>query len=529
MRNSGLKVGLALCTALLLGQGLAVTGPSQEELNNADQATDSWLMYNKGYAGQRYSPLDQINTGNVAQLQRTCTFETGDDGGFQVTPQVYKGVLFFTQANRTFAVDARTCKALWVHKYMMDSSSVLTTNRGLAIADGVLYRGTPNAHVIAIDAGTGKQLWDTKVADSAVGYFLSAAPIYYNGKVLIGEAGADWGIKAHMYAFDAKTGKKVWTFDLIPTGSQRGADTWKKADSTVTGGGSTWTSYTLDTSNGNVYISVGNPAPDFAAQYRPGDNLFTNTVTVLNADTGAYVHHYQQIPHDDKDYDTAAAPVLYEADGQKRMAVATKAGWLFGYNEDSKSQVFKQAMIKTTNQEKPTTREGLPICPNYSAGSQWSGPSYDPQHKMLFVNSVDWCGVVKLGEVRLIKGQLFFGGSMQLDPSEKAVGNTTAYDAATGKPMWKYELPGIRIVGGVTSTGGNLVLAGAMNGTFYALDATSGKVLFKDNIDKAPIGGGVSTFEIAGKQYMAVAAGNTSKGTAGVKNVGSRIAIYSLK
>ena len=155
--------------------------------------------------------------------------------------------------------------------------------------------------------------------------------------------------------------------------------------------------------------------------------------------------------------------------------------------------------------------------------------SYDPQHKMLFVNSVDWCGVVKLGEVRLIKGQLFFGGSMQLDPSEKAVGNTTAYDAATGKPMWKYELPGIRIVGGVTSTGGNLVLAGAMNGTFYALDATSGKVLFKDNIDKAPIGGGVSTFEIAGKQYMAVAAGNTSKGTAGVKNVGSRIAIYSLK
>ena len=528
MKKGTLYLGLGLCTALALGSALAVTGPSQEELNNADNATDSWLMYNKGYKAQRYSPLDQINSGNVAQLKQVCTFNTGDDGGFQVTPQMYNGVLFFTQANRTFAVDARTCKALWVNKYMMDTSSVLTTNRGVAIADGVIYRGTPNAHLIALDAGTGKLLWDTKVDDSTVGYFLSSAPIYSNGKVFIGDAGADWGIKAKMYAFDAKTGNKAWEFNMVPTGSEFGADTWKNKESTVTGGGSMWTSYTLDTDTNQLYISVGNPAPDFAAQYRPGDNLFTNTVTVLDADTGKYSHHYQQIPNDDKDYDTSAAPVLYTVEGQKRMAVATKAGWLFGYNEDDKSQVFKQAMIKVDNQEKPTTREGTRICPNYAAGSQWSGPSFNPDMKVLFTNAVDWCGVVKLGEVRLIKGQLFFGGSMQLDPANKAIGSTMAYDAATGKPMWRYNLPGIRIVGGVTSTAGNLVLSGAMNGTFYALDAMTGKVLFKDNIDKAPIGGGVSTFDISGKQYLAVAAGNTSKGTAGVKNPGARIVIYSL-
>ncbi|MFK7604149.1 PQQ-binding-like beta-propeller repeat protein [Deinococcus sp. SM5_A1] len=331
-----------------------------------------------------------------------------------------------------------------------------------------------------------------------------------------------------MYAFDAKTGNKAWQFDMIPTGSEFGADTWKKASSTVTGGGSMWTSYTLDTDTNQLYISVGNPSPDFAAQYRPGDNLFTNSVVALDADTGEYHHHYQQIPNDDKDYDTSAAPVLYSVDGQKRMAVVTKAGWLFGYNEADESQVFKQAMIKVDNQEKPTTREGTRICPNYSAGSQWSGPSYNPDMKVLFTNAVDWCGIVKLGEVRLIKGQLFFGGSMQLDPANKAVGSTMAYDAATGKPMWRYDLQGVRIVGGVTSTGGNLVLSGDMDGNFYALDAKSGKVLFKDNIDKAPIGGGVSTFDISGKQYMAVAAGNTSKGTAGVKNPGARIVIYSL-
>ena len=277
----------SLLLSALLSPALAVSGPSQEELNTADQATDSWLMYNKGYMGQRYSPLDQVNADNVSGLRRVCTFDTKDDGGFQATPQMYKGVLFFTQMYRTFAIDAATCKPLWVHKYKPAGTSVLTTNRGVAIADGVIYRGTPDAHLIALDAGTGKPLWDTKVADSSVGYFLSAAPVVYNGRVYIGEAGADWGIKAHMYAFDAKTGKKAWTFDLIPTGSQYGANTWQKADSTATGGGSTWTSYTIDAATGLLYVSVGNPAPDFAAQYRPGDNLFTNSVVALNAETGA--------------------------------------------------------------------------------------------------------------------------------------------------------------------------------------------------------------------------------------------------
>lgn len=526
-RNRKLS-GFSLGIALLLGSALAVVGPTQEELNNADQATDSWLMYNKGYKGQRHSALDQINTENVAGLKRICTFDTKDDGGFQATPQVYKGVIFFTQMWRTFAIDARTCKPLWIHKYVSEDSTVMSTNRGLAIADGVLYRGTPNAHIIAIDAGTGKQLWDTKIADSSVGYFHSAAPVYYNGKILLGDAGADWGIKAQMHAFDAKTGKKAWDFNLIPTGKEFGADTWKNAASTVTGGGSTWTSYSVDTDTGNVYFSVGNPAPDFASQYRPGDNLFTNSVVELKADTGQYVHHYQQIPADDKDYDTSAAPTLYTVNGQKRMAVPTKAGWLFGYNETDKKQVFKQAMIKVNNQEKPSTRQGLAICPNYSAGSQWSGASFDTNNSSLVVPAVDWCGVVKLGEVRLIKGQLFFGGSMQLDPAEKAIGQVRAFDAATGAPKWTYSTPKVRIVGGVTTTAGNLTLFGAMDGSFLALDSRNGKVLWKDNVDNALVGGGVSSYTVNGKQYLAIIAGNSSKGAVGTKNVTGRVAIYTL-
>jgi alcohol dehydrogenase (cytochrome c) len=515
-------------TALLMGAAGAVQGPTQEDLNNADTATDSWLMYNKGYSGQRHSTLDQINSTNVANLKRVCTFDTGDDGSFQVTPQIYKGVAFLATGHRSYAIDATTCKTLWVNIYKPTGPEVLSTSRGFAIADGVLYRGTGDAHLIAIDAGTGKTLWNKKVDDSSLGYFLSAAPIVYNNKVFIGDAGADWGVKAKMYAFDTKTGSKVWTFDLIPTGDQPGADSWKKADSTATGGGSVWTSFALDPNSGLMYLSVGNPAPDFASQYRPGANLYTNSVVALNVETGKLDHFYQQIPNDNKDYDTAAAPVLYDLDGTQHVAVATKAGHLFSYNEVAKTQLFKQAMITVKNQEKNPTAAGLPICPNYSAGSQWSGPAYMPGSNMLVVNAVDWCGTVKLGEVRLIRGQLFFGGAMALDPASKAVGNTIAFDATTGKELWRYSTPGIRIVGGVTTTDGNLVLSGAANGTFYALDATTGKVLFKSNIEMAPIGGGVATYTVADKQYIAVAAGNTSKGLNGAKNVTSRVAIYTL-
>ena len=523
------KTAVCLLAALSLGSALAIQGPTQDDLNNADQATDSWLMYNKGYMGQRYSALDQINTGNVANLKRVCTFDTGFDGSFQVTPQIYRGVMFITNATHTWALNATNCTVLWKNTYTPTGPEVNPVNRGIALADGVIYRGTADAHLIAIDAGTGKSLWDVKVANSANGYFLSAAPITYNGMVYIGEAGADWGIKAHMYAFDAKTGKKAWTFDVIPTGNQAGADTWQKADSTTTGGGSMWTSFALDTTKKLLYVSVGNPAPDFAAEYRPGTNLYTNSVIALDPMTGKLDHYYQQVANDSKDYDTAAAPVLYDAaNGDSRVAVATKGGLLFSYNEGAQKTAFKVPMIKVTNQDKRPTKAGLPICPNYTGGSQWSGPSYMPGMNTLVVNAVDWCGVVKLGEVRLIKGQLFFGGAMQLDPANTAVGNTIAFDASTGKELWRYSLPGIRIVGGLATTAGGLVFSGAANGTFYALDAKTGKPLFKENIDKAPIGGGASTYTVAGKQYVAIAAGNTSKGLNGVKNITGRVAIFAL-
>lgn len=262
----GLSASLAAAQGMSdMGMGMGM-GPTQAELNTADTSTSSWLMMNKGYSGQRYVALSQINASNANRLQRLCTFDTKDPGSFQSTPQVYQGVAYFTKGYRTYAIGATNCKLIWQHEYKPKASepTVIESARGAALYNGMLIRGTPNAHLYALNMKTGKVMWDTRVADSSYGYFTSSAPIVWNGMVFMGEAGADWGAKAKMYAFNAQTGKRMWAFDVIPTGKQYGANTWERAASTSTGGGSMWTSYALNPANGRLYVSVGNPAPDFA-------------------------------------------------------------------------------------------------------------------------------------------------------------------------------------------------------------------------------------------------------------------------
>ena len=222
---------------------------------------------------------------------------------------------------------------------------------------------------------------------------------------------------------------------MIPTGDQAGAETWEVADSTSTGGGSMWTSYTLNQESGQLYISVGNPAPDFSAEYRPGDNLYTNSVIVLDAKTGELDHYYQQIANDDKDYDTSASPVIYRHNGKLMMSVATKAGRLFTYDEAATEQLYEVPLISTDGQDDPVTVEGTKVCPNWSGGSQWSGPAYLPANNMLVVNAVDWCGIATLGEVRYVKAQLYLGGAMELDPQDQAIGITTALERGDGRGL----------------------------------------------------------------------------------------------
>ncbi|MDB5560832.1 MAG: hypothetical protein JWN11_250 [Hyphomicrobiales bacterium] len=482
--------------------------PDQKTLDAADTATDSWLMYNKGYTGQRYSSLNQITTKNAATLQPICTLQLGEQSSFQGNPIVYDGLIYMTTKNSTVALDAKTCHQVWKNTYAPKGPEPFDTNRGVAIAEGRLFRGTTDGHFFALDAKTGALLWNIRPVDAGQGYFLSSAPIVWNGMVLTGTAGADWGAVGKMFAFDVKDGHTIWEFnEIVPA-------TFGGAEAASTGGGSNWTSYSLDTSTGLIYAPVGNPAPDFAAKYRPGTNLYTNSVIALDAKTGKLDHYYQQIPNDALDRDTSASPILIklkDASGKETLytAVANKAGNLYLYDEATKKEVYKVETTTLKNTGAPPTTEGMHACPGINGGVEWYGPTYDPKEQAIFVGSVDWCSTFTLGEVRYAPGQIFFGGTYTLDPVNQAAGWIRAYNAKDGKDKWRYK-SALPVVAAVTPTAGGVLLSGELTGDFIVLDSKTGKVLYR-YYTGGPIGGGISTYEIGGRQYIAVPSGNQSR------------------
>jgi alcohol dehydrogenase (cytochrome c) len=502
------------------GKATTTLPDDAELLKPADTA---WLMYNKQYDGTRYSALDQINAGNAAKLVAKCIFQTGESGSFQPSPVVYDGMLYITTAYSTFAINPVSCEKIWSHVYKDQSPTVVTQSRGVAIYRGKLFRVTPNGHFIALDAKTGALLWDVLMADTRVGYWLSAAPIAYDGRVFIGEAGADWGANGHIYAFDSETGRRLWTFDSIPTGKQKGAETWQKGSEH--GGGSFWSTFALDPKTGLLYASIGNPAPDYDGAMRPGDNLFTNSVVALDYRTGRLGWYAQQAPHDIHDWDTAAAPVLYEQDGRSYMAVANKGGWAFLYDRNTHKLIAKTEVSPHENVDVPLTPEGVHHCPGIVGGVQWNGTAYSPREKLLYVNSVHWCGTTRLTETRYIAGSSYTGAKHVWDPVAQARGFTHAIDAATGRIVWKRELP-TPMVAALTPTAGGIVLTGSLDGYFLVLDAKTGTTLYRFNTGGA-VAGAASTYLAGGRQYIALTTGNASRTTWKTTGAGT-VVIFGL-
>lgn len=498
--------GLPKVVKAASGTAPAMTGPTSEELLNP--ADGDWLMYNRDYRGQRYSALKDITADNAGSLQPICIAQLGETGPFQTSPVIYQGTIYVTTPRNTYALNATTCHTKWSASYSPTGAEPFPNNRGVAIYAGRLYRGTGDGHLLALDAKTGKTLWDTWVADSGKGYFLSAAPVVFGGKVYMGEAGADWGANGHIRAFDAATGKPVWSFDLIPTGSQPGADTWKK--NAQHGGGSTWTTLTVDPLSKLIYTSVGNPAPDYNGVQRPGDNLYTDSVVALDANTGKLGWYAQQVAHDTHDWDTAAAPIIYDQGNDKYMAVATKGGWMFTYDRASHKLISKSEISSHVNDQLPSSTTPRHTCPGTIGGAEWNGPALDAANKTLYVGSVEWCGTVQLGEARYIQGGAYSGGSFSFDPLSKASGWLRAFDSTTGKQLWAQQMA-TPMLAGVTPTAGGVILTGDQNGNFMVVDAKDGKTLYTFNTGGA-VAGGVSTYAVNGKQYVAVASGNASRG-----------------
>jgi glucose dehydrogenase/cytochrome c5 len=487
--------------------------PAQAELDRADEDPRNWLMYNKGYRGQRYSRLAQITAANAARLAPVCAYQLGVVGPFQASPVVYDGLLYITTATSTHAIDAATCRQAWLHNWVSTGPDTTSVNRGVAVGSGRVVRGTQDGHVFALDARTGKMLWSRQAGDPRLAQFFAAPPIIWRDIVIIGRAGGDWGAVGKVMAFRLDSGAPVWTFDTVPTGTQVGADTWTRPASTATGGAAIWTIAALEPETGLVYVPVGNPGPDFGGDYRPGDNLFSDSVVVLDAATGALKWWYQLNPHDVHDWDTTGVILFDRADGRKLLGAVGKEGVLHVLDREQRTLLYKVVLSPRENADLAPSPQGIHVCPGTHGGLLWNGPAYSPKSGLLYLNTSDWCvTLISGGQLRYVAGELFSGlknGLGTFDPVDKAKSLILAIDPHAGKIVWRRERAGPGIAA-VTATAGGVVFTGDQNGAFLALDAKTGRILYEFATGGA-VGGGIATYEARGRQYVAVASGNGSR------------------
>ncbi len=480
----------------------------------AESAGDTgWPTYNNTVDGQRFAALDQIDISNAASLTEVCRTKIDESGAFHSSFVLIDRTLYLTTAHDTIAIDPTNCKVRWRNVYKPEQTDVFGVNRGVAYSNGILFRGTPDARLLAIDAATGKTLWKQQVGDPGQGEFFSSAPVVWQGLLIIGAAGSDWGIRGRIMAYDQQTGREVWRFHTIPRGKEIGADTWKTGDTARYGGGGSWTTYTLDMATGEVFVPVGNPAPDFVPDHRPGDNLFADSMVVLDARTGELKWWFQMIRNDGHDLDLGAAPMLYwTSKGVPMVAIGSKDGYIYGVNRETHEKVFQTAITTIENEGVRVTKEGVHACPGVLGGVEWNGPAFDRKNKHVVVGTVDWCALFKSAPVDYQPGGVLLAGSWIMD--EKNSGWVHAIDPDKGDIVWKYHADA-PIVSGVTPTDGNVIFTGDMSGNFLVLDSTNGKELFRKQTGGA-LAGGMITYSLDGTQYVAFASGNVSRLSFGV-------------
>ena len=481
---------------------------SQAELDSADDDATNWLTYNKGYKGFRFSKLDQINVNNAPQLRAVCVMQLGEVGTFQTGPVIHDGTMYVTTSHGVYALDAASCERRWKYHYSPWAPEVQVNNKGVAIAEGRVIRGTTDGSLLALDAATGKVLWLRKIMDVTKGEFAVAAPLIRNGIVYIGKAGADWGIQGEMMAFRAADGTKVWGTLLLPRKGDPAYATWKNPASIATGGGSTWSSFSLDTEAKLLLVPVGNAAPDYNADPRPGENLYTNSLVALDSETGAIKWWHQLRGANDKDLDTTVVAAFDTPGGLHLAAAAGKDGVLHVVDRTNGALRFKVPVTNQKNLDEPLTAAGVAYCPGGAILN--NGPAYSPATNLVYINSQDWCNVGFKRPAKYIAGIQYDGGTGRRDPLDESFGWTTAIDATSGDIKWRYRSPqGIPMLGAVTPTAGNVVFTGDTAGYFLVFNATSGDVLYRFNTGGV-LGGGVATYSVKGRQFVAVMSGNTS-------------------
>jgi alcohol dehydrogenase (cytochrome c) len=531
---------LRTALTLVLAAGCLAAQVSFDRLVRANQEPQNWLTYSGSLQSQRYSALNQITPENVKNLEQQWIFQARSIEKFEATPLVVDGVLYTVQApNDIVALDATSGRIFWIYSYKPSPKARLCcgqVNRGLAILGDTLFMGTIDAHIVAVDAKNGRQLWDTPVADPETGYAITHAPLVVKDKVIVGTAGGEYGIRGFIAAYDVRSGKEAWRFYTIPGPGEPGHETWG-GDSWKQGGGSVWMTGSYDPDLNLTYWGIGNPGPDWNADMRPGDNLYSDSVVALDPDSGKLKWYFQFTPHDDFDFDSVQVPVLADMDWKgttrKVMLWANRNGFQYALDRTTgqflQGQPFSKQTWATGLDEKgrpmrapgmTPTAEGKLIYPGVQGATNWYSPSYSPRTGLFYISAWDnYYSVYVKEKVEYSEGRLFTGPLPQTPvplirqpqivnrKEEDGYGAIRAIDPHTGERKWEFKMTDVTD-SGILTTASNLLFAGGREGYFMALDARDGKLLWK-----AVVGGQVSaapmSYSVGGRQFVAIAAGSS--------------------
>jgi len=488
-----------------------------------------WLTYGGDYSGTRHSPLTQITPENVNQLSAQWTFQTGALGSFQMTPIVADGVIYATGFNNNaWAIDMRSGRQIWRYRRQLPDDMRLccgAVNRGFGVLGDRLYMTTADAHLLALDMKTGGVVFDVELADYKVGYSATVAPLVVKDKVIVGIAGAEYGIRGFIDAFDAQTGKRAWRFYTVAGPGEPGGQSWPRdSDAYKRGGGSIWVTGTYDPQQNLVFWGTGNPGPDYYSSAREGDNLYTASLVALDADTGNLRWHYQFTPHDVHDWDSTQVPVLADLtiNGQPRKVVmfANRNGFFYTLDRVTGKVIIAKPFVETT-WAKEIGADGRPVmlpghlpdedgsktCPDLGGGTNYFSPSYDPTTRLFFVTARETCATYFSYEQKFTVGDQYTGGATIRPREQKNFGALRAIDPVTVERKWEFRYP-TTSSSGVLTTASGLVFAGDGDGNIMAFESRTGKNLWHYQLGSQMRATAGTTHMLDGRQYLLVPAGS---------------------
>ncbi len=493
-----------------------------ERLRNSASEPQNWLNYWGDLRGTHFSSLNSITPANVAGLTAQWTYQFGGSG-VEVTPLVVNGIMFVTgPRDQAAALDARTGTPIWRYRRPLPdyhANCTVSTNRGFAVLGDRLYLGTLDAHLVALDARTGRVVFDVAVDDYKKGFSITHAPLVVGDRIIVGVTAGECALYGFLDAYDAKTGKRLWRTQSIAQPGDPARATWA-GNSAEFGGGPTWMTGTYDAETDTIFWGTGNPSPDYNGVGREGDNLYTDSMLALDPATGRRKWYFQFTPHDTHDWDASETPVLIDDvfRGKPRRLLLQADRNAFFYVLDRETGEFllgkpftRQTWAKGLDDKgRPIvipntdpTPEGNYVCPDATGGTNWASPSWDPRTRLLYLAARDSCAIYKTVTKPPVPGLPYTGTGDQADDSIGGKGLIEAIDPFSGDVRWKYSLDTGSASAGVLGTAGGVLFASSHEGYLLALDSRTGNLLWKYQTG-AEIRASPISYSLDGRQYVAV-------------------------